>query len=152
MITAIDASEVTKALEQILIQDTAIGQRGVYIERSGDPDMDPGEQGYVLIFRERLAFTPRTLGMGAGFREQRINLILLVAQSNATSGSDCEDDLEDLIKRVTSCLLNNYSIGGTVDNLGDDFEVRYESYAKSGERFQQKAALFISGIVKVRAI
>lgn len=152
MIEPLNASEVTKAVVVMLHDAATVGGEGVRVERSEEWDTQPETKGWVGVYRESQRFPPRVLGMGSGFREQRVGLVALIRESNHASGADCEDALELLLQRVVSVLLSDPTLRGTVHNLADEFEVRYDKYDKVGGVFVQTAALFFTGVVQVRHV
>lgn len=148
-IQVIDVAVITQAVEDLLKADLALAD--VAIERAAEIPAEPGRHGFVGIYRETINYPSRAVGAGAGFRRQRVNLILVVKQSDATSGKQCEDRLESLIKRVMDRLLTDHSFGGTVDTLDEQIDVRYEKYDKLGNIFTQQAAIYLSGLINVSA-
>lgn len=148
-IQVIDVSVITQAVEDLLKNDLALAN--VTIERSEDIPEEPGLHGWVGIYREGVNYPARAVGAGAGFRRQRVNLVLLVKESDATSGKQCENRLESLIMRVMNRMLTDHSFGGTVDTLDEQIDVRYEKYDKLGNIFTQQAAVYLSGLINVSA-
>lgn len=149
MIYIVEVSSVSKAIEEMLVADFALGQSGVRIERSGDPDTDDGSRGFVGIYRDRLTFPPRTLGVGSGYRRQNISFTLVMKESNPNSGEECEEALELLVKNVMRCILSDESLKGTVDTLDENIEVRYDRYDQIDGLYVQNAILFFTAIVNV---
>jgi hypothetical protein len=150
MIQPIDSTTVTKALKAMFQEDEAIGGIGVRVERSEQFDTPDDAQGFVGVYKDKQRFPARTLGNGAGSRRQLIDLVVLLRESNYTSGEECEDALEQLAKNVIRVLLSDTSLRGTVDMLVDEFDIRYDSYDKAGGLWVQKAAISFTAEVRVR--
>jgi hypothetical protein len=152
MIHIVNVSEVTAALERMLVEDQTLGQAGTRIERSGDPDNSDDTKGFIGIYRERVSFPPRTLGAGSGYRRQNISLVVLLKESNHTDASECEVALELLVTNVMRVVLSDESIRGTVDMLDENIDIRYDSYDKIDGLYTQNALLSITAVVNVRRI
>lgn len=150
MIQPINSSDVTKAVKAMFIEDQELGGSGIRVERSEQFDTPDDAHGFVGIYKDKQRFPSRTLGAGAGSRRQLIDLVVLLRESNHLSGEDCEDALEILAANVIRVLLSDTSLRGTVDALVDEFEIRYDSYDKSGGLWVQKAALMFTAEVRVR--
>lgn len=105
---------------------------------------------WIGLFRVKVSFTPRTLGAGAGFRRQLIRIAVGIAQSDPTSGAECEERLEKLVTAVVGAILSDPSIGGTVSTLAEDFELVYPAYQKLEDQpYVQLAYLEFTAIAQV---
>lgn len=124
-IRPINIGDITKAVQLMLIQHPDIGNVGVTVERSCEPSDDPGTEGYIGIYKGRASFSPRTIGVAPGFRNQDVRLALSIRMSGYEDGEECEEALEDLLQSTVSCLLSDTSLRGTVDNIGETFEIQY---------------------------
>lgn len=135
----------------MLEEAAEVGVKGVLIERSAEPRMTATPHGWVGVYRERIDYPPRTLGLGAGYRNQLIRLFLLVQESDPTSGDECEDRLEELLQNVIGVLLSDPTLKGTVQTL-DEFSVVHESYDKNDGIFVQMARIEFTGVIPVTAM
>lgn len=148
-IQTINVALVTQATTDLLKNDSTL--QGVRIERAAVWDKEHDYQGFIGVYRESVRYPPRALGAGGGNRRQEVTLVLMFKQANVSSGADCEDELELLIQRAMSVLLNDNSFGGTVDTLSEEISIQYESYDADDSVFTQKAIAVITGIVNVSA-
>jgi hypothetical protein len=152
IIVPTDVSTITRAVFEMLRDDPAVGVSGVQVERSAEPNMTPTEHGWLGVYRDRIDYPPRTLGMGAGYRNQRIRLFLLAQESDPTSGEECEDRLEKLLQNSIGVLLSDPSLKGTVQTL-DEFSVLHEDYSKTSNGiYIQMAKIEFTGIIPVSAM
>lgn len=149
MILPTDVSEITRAIEAMLLEHPQIGNLGTAIERSAEPPEQPGTEGWIGIFKTGIEYPSRTLGMGSGFRQQRIGIALHVLMSHYGSGAECEESLELLLQRVISCLLSDTSLRGLVDVLDSDMKILYPSFERFENIWVQAANVFITGLVNV---
>lgn len=147
MIQPVNVSDITRAIVAMLSDDLRIGQAGVRVERSEQFDADTND--YVGVYRNSQRFPPRTLGMGTGYRRQDVELVAIVRACNHSSGADCEDRLEEMVQDFVRVLLSDPSLRGTVDNLGEEFEVKYDSYDQKGGMWVQKAVVFFTCNLRV---
>lgn len=152
IIVPTDVSSITRAVQQMLADDATIGIAGVRVERSAEPNETPTEHGWLGVYRDRIDYPPRTLGMGAGYRNQRIRLFILAQESDPSSGEECEDRLEKLLQNTIGVLLSDPSLRGTVQTL-DEFSVLHEDYSKTSDGiYIQMAKIEFTGIIPVSAI
>jgi hypothetical protein len=152
-VRTVNVSTITRAVLEMLRDDLVIGGKGVQVERATSWDFPPGANGWVGVYRRNVRYPPRALGMTQGFREQRTSILVLVRESNYESGEACEDALEDLLQRVMSTLLNDHSLKGTVDTLGEEIVVTYDAYEKSEEGpWVQTAFIQFEGLVRVSVL
>jgi hypothetical protein len=149
MIQTIDVAAISRATLAMLLANTSLA--GVRIERAADPDSQPDYLGFIGMYRDNVQYPPRALGAGQGNRRQEVTLVFVVKMSNATSGEACEDELEALLQKLMTAILNDGSFGGTVDALGEDISVLYDSYDKVDSTYTQKAVVVVTGIVNVSA-
>lgn len=146
-IRPINVAELTESLRAQI--DDAPGMESVTVERSEAPPDDPSQCPRVGVYRARLQFPSRTLGMGTGFRGQRADLLVMAVETGRT-GAECEDALELLVRNVIAAILNDTSIGGMVQNV-DDLEVRYDDYARtSAGVYMQRAVIMLTAVGMVQ--
>jgi hypothetical protein len=150
-ITPVNVADITDAVEQLLRNWQPLMSAGVdNVEDAEEINQDAGRCPWVGIYRSKIRYPSRTLGMGTGYRGQRVDLILVMQQFDPTSGKACARRLEDLIQMVIGAVLSDPSLGGTVDAL-DEFEVQYPDYQRLDNGFFQTAFLFFTGVTNVNA-
>ena len=143
-VTAVNVSTVTAALVSLL--DEALGN--VAVVRAEEINETPGNCPWVGVYRDNVEYVIKTLGFGSGMREQRINLVVVVQESDGTSGERCEDRLEELLKNVVGAILSDVTLRSTVQVV-TDFQVRYADYRKIGGGFMQTAAVYLTAVTTV---
>ena len=149
ILTPYNVANVTRAIESCLRADVRLAN--VAVERSAEVNADPARCPWVGIYRARIEYPSRTLGLGAGYRGQRMQLILLTQQSDGSSGEACEDAIEALNVDVLSVLLTDPTLGGVVSTL-DEIDIQYPDYQRtSGGRFVQTAAIYITALGGITA-
>lgn len=148
MITPINTSTVTEAIEQQLREHIPLASLQPTIERSGTND-DPNRCPWIGIYRISTQFPPRLLGAGAGVREQQLRFALAVQQSDFTSGEQCEVRLEELLAAVVGALLSDHTLRGTVLMLGEDFSVTYPDYKLKDGAYMQTAIIEFTAVGRV---
>ena len=120
--------------------------KDVTVTRSEEINKIPGNCPWIGIYRSRVTYPTRVLGYGPGMRDQRVNLIILVQEQDGSSGSNCEEALENLVQRVLSTLLSDTTLGGVVATI-DGIEVQYPGYQKvADDAYMQTAAIYITAI------
>lgn len=150
VIAPTNIAQITQAIEQMLNDSIEIGQAGVIVERSSEERLTPTLHGWVGIYRDGIDYPPRTLGFGAGMRNQLIRLYLLIQESDPTAGDECEDRLETLLQKVVGVLLSDPSLKGTVNTL-DAFTVTYRGF-KGDSGYMQMARVDFTGVIPVSAM
>lgn len=146
-ITPVNISEITAKIAEKFAQDTRLAD--CKITRSAELNEIPGLCPWLGIYRSGVRYPLRTLGLGAGFRQQRIALMVFAQHSDATSGEECEERLERLIVDVISVLLSDPTLGNSVDTL-DEFEVSYLDYSQTESGYMQTAGIYFTAITSVR--
>lgn len=145
IITPVSVSAVTQAIERMLRD----GLPGVSVERSSEINADPSRMPWVGVYRADCSFPTRTLGLGSGYRGQRVSVIVLAQESDPTSGDRCEDRLNGLVDQIISLLLSESTLGGTVHTV-DEFSVRYPDYQRVGDsQYVQTAMIVFTAITTV---
>ena len=137
-IAPVNVSSITETLVATLQKFPAL--EGVRIERSEDADADPNSGAYVGVYRMGVQYPIRAMGMGGGFRDQRIRMLILARASDPNSGEACELALETLVRNILTALFSDNTLGGTVGML-DEFEVDYTRYDRSGTVYSQTAQI-----------
>lgn len=134
----------------MLTEAPTVGIAGVLIERSAEVSKTPTKHGWVGVYRDRIDYPIRTLGMGSGYRNQLIRLFLLVQETDPSSGDECEERLEKLVQNVIGVVLSDPSLRGTVQTL-DEFSVRYV-YEEADGVYMQIARIDFTGAIPVSAM
>jgi hypothetical protein len=141
---------ITAAVKAMWTEDPDLA--GVQIERYEELTRSPGTHGWACIYRERVDRPPRTLGMGAGYRNELVRLFAMVCESDPSSGEECGQRLDALLQKLVKVLLNDPSLRGTVQTLADEFSTVYFDYSKNEDgMFLQYAQLNFTGIIPVSA-
>lgn len=137
-VTPVDVSRITAAVKDQLLRFPAL--EGVTIARSEEQNLINGVTPFVGVYRLGVRYAQRVLGFGGGVRDQRVRMLVLIAESDMASGEACEEKLEALIQNVVAAILSDTTLGGTVNAI-EDFDVSYESYSKASNLYTQTAAL-----------
>lgn len=152
IIVPVNVDGITQAVKDMWTDDIQIGVAGVLVERYEPVNKEPTEHGWVSVYRARVDYPPRALGLGAGYRQQFVRLFALVSESDMTSGEQCGTRLDDLLQKLVGTLLSDPTLKGTVDTL-DEFSVDYFDYTKDGNNvYMQSAQLNFTGIIPVSAM
>ncbi len=146
-ITPVNVSDVTEKIVEILKDNAELSD--ATIERSEEVNEIPGRCPWICVYRAGVDYPIRTLGLGAGYRRQRIEFIIYAQQADGTDAEECEVLLEQLIVHVISALLSDPTLGGKVDTL-DEFSVRYVDYDKTENGYMQTAAIYFTAITSVK--
>ena len=115
MVTSKDVSSITKALEELLVNDQDLEH--VTVCRAEPMNEDPSNCPWVGIYRRDIEFNPRTLGMGSGHRDYRGNIVLIVQTSSLSSGASCEDELDSLVEDIVDSILTDPTIRSSIEML-----------------------------------
>lgn len=137
-IKPISVSAITQAVEARLLADAALAD--VRISRSEEINSLPSSCPWVGVYRADCQFPIRTLGMGAGFRGQRVQVVLLAQESDPASGAACEDRLNELVDKLIAAILSEPTLGGVVHTV-DDFSVRYPDYRRVDDDIYMQTAM-----------
>jgi hypothetical protein len=153
IIVPVNINSITLAVKEMWLEDMAIGGAGVQIDRYEEMSKAPGEHGWAGIYRARVDYPPRALGMSTGYRQQLIRLLAMVCESDPTSGEECGERLDLLLQKLVGTLLSDPSLKGTVQTL-DEFSVEYFDYQRQSETgmYLQYAQLNFTGVIPVSAI
>lgn len=142
----VNVASITEALKQNFIKSEVIPPEA-QVTRAEEINELPSACPWIGIYRSAVQYPIRTLGGSSGFRNQRVELIVVVQESDLTSGEQCEDRLEALILKVIRAIFDDVYIGGTCDTV-DDFAVRYESYTKRDGTYMQTASIYFTAITR----
>lgn len=146
-LTPEDVGRISAGIVAYLSSDVDL--QDVTMQRSERINKDPAKCPWLGVYRVRATYPSRTLGAGSGFRQQKLEYILIAQAANGRSGQDCEETLELLVRRVLSALLSDPTLNGLVQTF-EDLEVRYPSYQQTASNQYMQTALiyvtFIGGI------
>lgn len=148
-IYTVDVSKITARVVALL--EAYPDLEGVTIQRSEDQNAHKSATPLVGVYRLSVQYAQRVLGFGGGLRDQRVRLLVLMTESDLSSGEVCEEKLESLIRKVTSAILSDTTLGGQVNAI-EDFEVSYESYEVVSNLYTQTAALQFVAVGNTTAI
>lgn len=148
MTQVVDVDKTQDSIEQML--NDAETMQGVTIEVNEKINDQESRMPWVGVYRTGEKFPSRALGAGAGNRQDRLHMTLVIQESHPQTGRDCGRLLEKLKRNVLNILLSDESLKGNVDVL-DDIEVVYTDYglADSGA-FTQQAFIHFVGVTRVR--
>ena len=142
-IVAPDISAISVAIVDRLRSWDALVDMAVPVERSERVPGDPSRTPWVGVYRVGVNYgdAPRVLGFGHGFRRYTASYAIVIQESDQSSGAECEDRVEKVIREVVGALLSDPSLGGTVDVL-ESFSVEYEFVPTNSGFFQQAVIKF----------
>lgn len=150
IIQAVDFAEVARAVEQMLKDSQAMQDIGAKVERAEPINEDPSKcmNGWVGVYPTRGLFPARTLGLGAGYRGQEPEVIAICQATHPNDGASCQDSLGVLVQAVTSAILSDPTLKGSVLTL-NDFEVTFDDYRKIDDVIMQSATVRVVGATTV---
>lgn len=146
-IKPVNVAAITEKIVEILKDYPAL--QDATIERSEEVNEIPGRCPWISVYRSGVEYPLRTLGLGAGFRRQRIEFIIYAQEADGTDAEECEIRLEALIVSVVGALLSDPTLRGAVDTI-DEFSVRYVDYDKTETGYMQTAAIYFTAITSVK--
>ncbi len=136
-----DLAEVATAVRDLVKDWPAIKDINATVELGEVVNEDPGRCPWVGVYPLRSSFPPRVLGLGGGFRAQEIEFVVMCQQTHPTEGESALQLLGALVQMVTSALLTDPSLKGTVQTLGDAFDVELLGTKKLNDQLLQTAAI-----------
>lgn len=153
IIVPVNLDSITLAVKEMWTDDMNVGGSGVQIERYEELTKTPGKAGWACIYRARVDYPPRTLGIGSGYRNQLIRLFAFASESDPSSGEEAGQRLDLLLQKLVGTLLSDPSLKGTVQTL-DEFSVDYFDYQRQSDTgmYLQYAQLNFTGVIPVTAM
>ena len=142
-VDSLDISQLTEALRLGMATDPAIGGLGALVERSEPEPEDVPAHGWVCVFKESQDHPIVIAGAGQGGRNHQIRLVIAIKHGDLSSGAECEDNLEGLVKAVRDFVLNSGPFGGLVDFVSE-MRVQYARYERTESKFTQTAYMFVT--------
>ena len=96
----INVATIMAQLQEWLEDD--INLDGHVVERSEFLNEDAGRaaNGWIGIYRRSVDYDPRNLGVPPNNYEGTLDFMVIVQRTSMKSGQDCEDVLEDSVKKV----------------------------------------------------
>lgn len=137
-IRPINTAVITQAVVDALKADTRFAN--IPITRGEDNELSPDNCPWIGVYRISCEYPQRTLTSAAGFRGQRVRILLLITDSNLGSGEACEDSIEGHVTNILSVLMSDTALKGVVQML-DGFAVDYTTYTRHGQYYMQTAAI-----------
>lgn len=134
-----------------LVEQLKAALINVEVSRADEFNEDPGLCPWVGVYRDTVRFETKTVGYGMGARDQHIELVVAVQQSDASSGQACEDRLEELLASIGGAILDDVTLRGTVRNV-ESMETRYADYKKVGGSFMQTAVIYLTVVVSIAVV
>jgi hypothetical protein len=147
-IITVDPIAGARAIVEILKDHQGVQDIDPGIDRAEPINEDPSKCPWVGVYPLRVPFPTRALGYGAGFRAENPEYSIICQTSHPNDGAACQDQLGELIKAVTSALLSDTTLKGTVQMLGD-FEVDFLGTAKVNDSILQTASVRVVGLTTV---
>lgn len=145
-IKTINAADVQRALGAILNEWAGLMDTPhLSILHGEEINRDENACPWIGVYCIGSDFPPRTTGFGVGMRYQHIRFMVVCQHTSANSGAECTARLEDLVQKVTSAVLSDPSLKGTVNAL-DSFAVRYPEWGKSNGIYIQTAAVEFTAV------
>jgi hypothetical protein len=148
IITTQDIGSFAQAIVTLLKDSQAVQDIGATVELAEPVNEDPSRCPWIGVYPLRTPFPPRSLGFGGGFRGQNNEFVVVCQQSDPLKGEDCLVALGLLVQAVTSALLSDTTIKGTVQTLGD-FEVDFLGTLKLNDAILQTATVRAVGLTTV---
>lgn len=149
IISTANIAEVAAAVVQLLKDHPDLQDIGLCVELAEPVNEDPSKCPWIGVYPQRIAFPPRTLGLGGGYRAQNTELVLVCQETHPNSGEECLGLLGRLVKAATGALLTDTSLKGTVMTLADNFEVDFLGTLKFNDAILQTATLRATGLTTV---
>jgi hypothetical protein len=148
VISTVNMSDCMIAVRDLLKDFQGVQDIGATVDLAAPVNEDPSRCPRIQIFPIRIAFPPRTLGLGGGFRAQNNEFVVLFQETHANDGDECLSLLGNLVKAGADALLSDISLKGTAQMLGD-FEVEFLGVLKTNDAIMQTASLRVVGLTTV---
>jgi hypothetical protein len=151
IIQTVNVADVQSALGVQLTQwPGVIDMTELVIKHGEKPPDSETECPWIGVYCVEHNLPMRTLGMGSGFRYQRMSFWLVCKEASPNSGNECAAKLETLVQLALSAVLSDCSLGGTVDTI-DDMRVRYPEWGKVAGVYLQTAVIQFTAQTTVKA-
>lgn len=143
-----DVSDCMIAVRDLLKDWPAVQDIDAAVDLAEPVNRDPSQCPRIQVFPLRAAFPSRTLGLGAGYRGQNNEFVVLCQQSHQSDGAECLRLLGQLTQAATSALLSDPTLKGTVLTL-DEFQVDFLGVLKVNDSIMQTASIRAVGLTTV---
>jgi hypothetical protein len=123
--------QITHALHGRLSSDPGVIQVARRIEEAGYVNTRPDQAPWIGVYDAQKTYDPRTLGRHSGSWNGQVQLNVVVQEVSYRDGVDARDRLENLLELVEQCVVDDPTIGGTVDRvlgLSVDYAFRREEF------------------------
>jgi hypothetical protein len=137
----VNAADVTAALVTQIKQFPDVYDLTAVVESNEPVNADAGRCPWVGVYETRQSLSIRTLGLGSGFRMQRIELAVVMTEASFNTGREAEEKLERLIAATCGAILSDPSIRGTVEVTTDPFQIVYSNFRSESGAFFKEAVL-----------
>lgn len=140
----INLNDITKEIETILNEDVTVRgfMSGKDIELGEFINYDPNRTPWVGVYRGKVNYVPRTLGMQENW-EASPSVKVIVQATNLRSAAECEEALEGYVKAIIDAMLKDITLNGSVDIITDfDVEQGYIETDRSSTYFQGATITF----------
>jgi hypothetical protein len=150
-ILTVNVAVVQAALGEVLKAYPALMDMSTLAIEHGEAIVDSESQcPWIGVYCVGVDYQQRTLGLGAGFRYQRMQFWIVCKEQSPNSGSECTQKLEALVQAANSAILSDTSLGGTVDAI-DTFRTDYPAWGKNaGGVYLQTAVTQFTAVTTVR--
>ncbi len=136
----INFSDITKAVEEILIHGLKQKSADYRVKRSAYINMDHSLTPWVGIYRGTLEYNPATLGSDLNSWKGLLKLRLVVQSSSGSDngGEQAEERLEEYVQDVLNVMLADKQWGNTVAMVvGISIEYSYNETESESLYFQE---------------
>jgi hypothetical protein len=141
----INVATIMAQLQEWLDDDPALD--GFTVERSEFVNEDGGRavNGWIGLYRRAIDYDPRNLGVPPNNYEAQLEFMVIVQRTSLKSGEDCENVLEDSVKKVLDRVVQlprTY-----VDHFADiSIDYTYEETDRKSMYFQGALITFTAEI------
>lgn len=139
LIRTLNISEITEALSLQVGNWPALHDVNLCVEISEVINESASRTPWLGIYPTSVTYEERTLGLGAGYRRQAVEITMIIQAADITSGNSCHQTLGSLVGEATSAILSDSTLGGSVDTVGS-LQVRYD-YAQTGDNAYLQSAI-----------
>jgi hypothetical protein len=138
--TALNAATVTKAIVEQLKADREL--LDITVERSELLNTDASRTPWVGVYKLRQMYDIAHIGRGSASRRCTVQILIVCQFSDASSGDNAEDGLEQLVTSVMDSILNRETFG--VALAARNIQVQYADVRNDGGVYFQEAAIGLS--------
>lgn len=141
LIKTVNVADIQSALGMLLSTWPDLMDRtSLVIEHGEKPPESEMNCPWIGVYCLTHRLISRTLGAGAGMRYQKVTFWIVCKEASPNSGNECAAKLEALIQNITSALLSDPSLRGTVDFM-DEIIVNYPEWGKQSGVYIQTSVI-----------